>query len=149
MTDLLRKKSFEQKVYDKRWTGMAIFLIFWGCSLQWLSYILPVVISGRPMEIIDIYTTEPTFTIDLAIILPTTIYCGVMLLKKKRIAYQLAPVLLILLTGVAVCVISQTIMHSYFGIVLNISQLLGLVVLFVILGIIALFFNIKLLRHIK
>jgi len=150
MTDLLRKKSFEQKVYDKRWTGTAIFLIFGGCSvLQWLSYILPVVISGRPMEIIDIYTTEPTFTIDLAIILPTTIYCGVMLLKKKRIAYQLAPVLLILLTGVAVCVIAQTIMQSYLGLVLNISQLLGLVVLFVILGIIALFSNIKLLRHTK
>jgi len=97
----------------------------------------------------DIFDFLGLFCVTVAIILPTTIYCGVMLLKKKRIAYQLAPVLLILLTGVAVCVISQTIMHSYFGIVLNISQLLGLVVLFVILGIIALFFNIKLLRHIK
>jgi len=150
MVDLLKKESFEKNVYDKRLTGTAIFLIIGGCSvLQWLSYILPVVISGTPMEIIDIYTTEPTFAIDLAIILPTTIYCGVMLLRKKMIAYQLTPVLLLLLSGVAVCVIFQTIVQSNLGIVLELSHFLGLVILFVALGIIALGLNIKLLKHAK
>jgi len=57
--------------------------------LQWMMHILPAVITGEPMEIIDIYTTEPTFVIDLAIILPTAIYCGIMLIKKRAFAYQL------------------------------------------------------------
>jgi large-conductance mechanosensitive channel len=72
-----------------------------------------------------------------------------MLIRRKTIAYQFAPVLLILLTGVAIVVISQTIVQTALGIVLNLGQLLGLVILFVILGAIALFLNIKLLKHTK
>lgn len=150
MSDLLKKKSFDSELYSKNMTGTAIFIIVAGCSvLQWLAYIMPVVISGKPMEIIDIYTSEPTFVIDLAIILPTAIYCGVMLLKKKAIAYQLAPIMLTLLTGVAVYVIFQTIMQASLGIVLEFTQLIGLVIVFVILGIIAMALNIKLLKHAK
>jgi hypothetical protein len=40
------------------------------------------------MENIDTYTTEPTFAIDLAIILPSALFCGITLLKKKAVAYQ-------------------------------------------------------------
>ncbi|MCL2050692.1 MAG: hypothetical protein FWG91_03020 [Lachnospiraceae bacterium] len=150
MSELLRKKSFDSGLYAKRLTGTALFIIIAGCStLQWIAFILPAVISGEPMEIIDIYTTEPTFVIDLAIILPLALYCGVMLLKKKAVAYQIAPIILTLLTGVAVCVISQTIMQSNLGITIEFAQLLGLVILFVILGIIALFLNIRLLGHFR
>jgi hypothetical protein len=131
-------------------TLTALFLMISGCSvLQWLIFILPSVFTGKPMGIIDIYTTEPTFVIDLAIILPSTFYCGLMLIRRKTIAYQFAPVLLILLTGVAIVVIFQTIVQTALGIVLNLGQLLGLVILFVILGAIALFFNIKLLKYTK
>ena len=148
MSDLLNKKSFESNIYNKKLTGTALFLIISGCSvLQWLIFIFPSVVTGKSMEIIDIYTTEPTFVIDLAIILPSTLYCGLMLIRKKAIAYQLAPVLLILLTGVGIVVISQTIVQTALGLVLTTGQLLGLVILFAILGAIALFLNVKLLRH--
>ena len=148
MIYLLNNKSYESGIYNKKLKGTAIFLIISGCSvLQWLAFIIPSVITGKPMEIIDIYTTEPTFVIDLAIILPATFYCGIMLIRKKTVAYQLAPVLLILLTGVAIIVISQTIVQATLGIVLNIGELLGLVILFVILGAFALGLNIKLLKH--
>lgn len=146
MTDLLRKKSFE-KIYNKKLAGTAIFLLIGGCSvLIWLTFIFPTAISGSPMEIIDIYTTEPTFVIDLAIIFPTALFCGISLLAKKPFAYQLAPVLLTALTGVGACVIAQTIVQSALGIVLNPGQLFGLVISFVILGIVALALNVRLLR---
>lgn len=149
MAELLRSKSFDDALYAKRLTGTAIFMIISGCSvLVWLMFIIPSVVLGKPMEIIDIYTTEPTFAIDLAIIFPSMVFCGIMLLKKKAVAYQLAPVLLTLLTGVGLCVILQTIVQSTLGIVLNAGQLFGLVVSFVILGTIALLLNIKLLRRI-
>lgn len=149
MAELLRRKSFDDALYAKRLTGTALFMIIAGCSvLVWMMFIIPAVASGKPMEIIDIYTTEPTFAIDLAIILPSALFCGIMLLKKKAVAYQLAPVLLTLLTGVGICVIMQTIFQSALGIVLDAGQLFGLVISFVILGTIALSLNIKLLRHI-
>lgn len=112
-----------------------------------MMFIIPSIITGNPIENIDVYTTEPTFTIDLAIILPSAFFCGIMLLRKKTIAYQLAPVLLTLITGVGICVILQTIVQTSVGIVLNAGQMYGLVISFVILGTIALFLNIKLLRH--
>ncbi|MCL2052477.1 MAG: hypothetical protein FWG91_12235 [Lachnospiraceae bacterium] len=150
MGDLLREKSFGNSLYAKRLTGTALFIIITGCSaLQWLAFVLPAVISGKPMEIIDIYTTEPTFVIDLAIILPMALYCGIMLLKKKAVAYQIAPIILTLLTGVALCVIFQTMMHLSLGITIELAELIGLVILFVVLGIIALFLNIRLLGHLK
>jgi len=148
MADLLRKKSFENSLYNKKLTGTAIFIVVAGCSvLQWLAFILPAVFSGEPMEIIDIYTTEPTFALDLAIVFPVTVYCGVSLLKKKAVAYQLAPVILTLFTGVAVCVICQTIIQTNLGIAPEFGQLLGMVVLFVILGVIASALNIRLLKR--
>jgi hypothetical protein len=79
-------------------------------------------IYGQPMEIIDVYTTEPTFVIDLAIILPSVLYCGIALMKKKKAAYQLAPMFLTLLTGVGACVIFQTVMQTALGIVLEPGQ---------------------------
>jgi hypothetical protein len=149
MAELLGSKSFDDALYAKTLTGTATFMIISGCSvLVWLMFIVPSVVSGKPMEIIDIYTTEPTFAIDLAIILPSMLFCGVALLKKKAVGYQLAPVLLTLLMGVGVCVISQTIVQSALGIVLDAGQLFGLVISFVILGTIALLLNIRLLRRI-
>jgi hypothetical protein len=148
-SDLLRAKSFDSAVYEKRFTGTSVFLIIASCSvLVWLEFIVPAVMFGEPMGIIDVYTTEPTFIIDLAIIFPTVMFCGINLLNKKTVAYQLAPVLLILLTGVGVCVIFQTIVQTSLGIVLNPGQLFGLVISFVILGTISLWLNIKLLRRV-
>lgn len=149
MADLLKRRSFNG-LYDKNLKGTALFLIIGGCStLIWLTFIIPTVISNTPMEIIDIYTSEPTFVIDLAIILPTTWYCGFSLLAKKHFAYQLTPVLLTALTGVGVCVIAQTFVQSALGIVLNPEQLFGLVISFVILGAVALGLNSRLLRRLS
>ena len=66
---LLRGRSFGDELYAKRLTGTAAFMIVAGCSvLVWMMFIVPAIISGKPLEIIDVYTTEPTFALDLAII---------------------------------------------------------------------------------
>lgn len=150
MSELLCQKSFTAEFYKKRRTGTGLFLIIGGCStLIWLMFILPAVIDGIPMEIIEIYTTEPTFVLDLAIITPIAIWCGIAVIRRKTVAFQLAPVLLTALTGVGIMVILQTVFQSSFGIVLNPGQLFGLVVSFVILGSIALLLNIRLLRQVE
>lgn len=84
------------------------------------------VLTGASTGFIEIYTTEPTFAIDLGIILPTC-----------------------LIAGVGLCVIFQTVVQTRLGIVLSIGQMTGMVVSFVILGIIALFLNYQLLKYAK
>jgi len=148
MSGLLKEKSFDEALYEKKLTGTAVFIIISGCSvLVWLTFIIPAITSETPTEIFEIYTTEPTFAIDLAIILPSALFCGVMQLRKKAVAYQITPVFLILLTGVGLCVIMQTVVQTSLGIVLETGQMFGLVISFVVLGIIAVLLNIKLLRR--
>lgn len=147
---LLKSDGFDEELYQTKHKGMAIFMIVAGCStLVWMEFIIPVMITGQPMDIIDIYTTEPTFAIDLAIIFPTAIYSGVIILKQREIGYKVASVIMILLSGVGLCVILQTIVQNSLGIVVPIGQMIGLVVSFVILGTIATFLNIKLLKWVR
>ena len=148
LRQLIIDDNIPQNLLNKKLTGTAAFMMISGCStLVWLMFIIPSVVTGMPMEIIEIYTTEPTFIIDLGIILPATFICGIMLLKQKRIGYQLVPILLTLLIVVGMCVISQTIAQMSIGIVLPIGQLIGLVGTFVALGLLALILNTKFLRH--
>lgn len=147
---IITLKSYKENICERHFKGTGIFLIISGCSvLIWLAFILPAVITRQPLETIEIYTTEPAFAIDLAIVLPSTVYCGISLLRKKEIGYKLAPVLLTFLTGVGFCVIFQTIYQTSLGIMLSIGQLFGLIGSFIILGIIAAMLNIQLLKYMK
>lgn len=141
---------FCEALYDKKLKGTALFMIIGGCSvLVWLTFIIPAIISGTPKEFIEIYTTEPTFVLDLGIIFPTCLGTGIGLLKKSKFTYAVASVLLTLITCVGLCVIFQTIVQLQLGVVLEIGQMLGLVLSFVILGIIAIILNYRLFRYTK
>jgi hypothetical protein len=142
------EEAYREEVYERRLTGTGIFLIVSGLSvLIWLTFIVPVMMTGQPMETIEVYTTEPTFALDLAIILPSALFSGIMLLKKRKIGYRIAPVLLTLLTGIGLCVISQTIFQRSLGIALLPGQLFGLVGSFVVLGTVAAALNVRLLKY--
>ena len=147
---ILITENYSEKIWERHFKGTGVFLIISGCSvLIWLIFILPAVFTGQPLETIEIYTTEPTFAIDLAIVFPSTVFCGISLFRKKKIGYKLAPVFLTFLTGVGLCVIFQSIYQASMGIVLPIGSFLGLVGSFIILGVIAFVLNIKLLQYMK
>lgn len=152
MRQVLGAETYTAKAYDRHFRGTGIFLIISACStLVWMSFIIPAIMTGRMeiMETLEIYTTEPTFALDLAVIFPTAILSGIALLKRKRIGYQLAPIVLTLLTGVGACVIAQIAFHTALGIVLPIGQIMGFVGSFITLGAVAVMLNIRLLKHTK
>lgn len=125
-------------------------MIICGISvLMWLQFILPALLSRKPLPNIEVYTTEPTFVLDLAIILPVYVGCGVALFKKKRIGYKLTSILLTFITIVGVIVIGQNLFQSSIGVTIPIEQLFGLVISFAVLGTVATVLNIKFLRNIK
>ncbi|MBE0601242.1 MAG: hypothetical protein IH607_05590, partial [Firmicutes bacterium] len=144
----LRNDTFTEALYQKRQTGTGVFLLISGCSVMvWLSMILPAVMTGEPMEIIERYTTEPTFVVDLGVILPAAVFAGVMVFRRKAIGFQLGSVMMTLLTGVGLCVVFQTVFQSSLGIALAPGQIIGLVGSFVCLGAFAVVLNARLLRY--
>jgi hypothetical protein len=127
---------------DKKFAGTAIFTIIAGCTaLVWLMSILPALFTDKPLDIIDISTTEPTFVIDIGLIFPTCLIGGIMLLKKKQVGYILSPVMLTFLAVIAVTVIGQSAVQLYYGVVISIQQVIGYVVTFVVFGLAAIIIN--------
>ena len=134
----------------RRMTGTAVFLIISGSSvLMWLSFIVPAIVKGVPLADIQTYTTEPTYVLDLAIVLPVYVGCAVALLRKRRIAFVLTPVLLTFIIIIGAVVIGQTVFQQSIGIAIPLPQFIGLVLSFVILGIFALILNIRFLRKMR
>ena len=134
--------TIQPKDKNIKYTGTAIFTMIAGCTvLVWLMSILPTIFTDAPLDIISIYTTEPTFIIDIGLIFPTCFLAGIMLLHKRPMGYILPPIMLIFLMVIAVTVIGQTAMQLRYGVVISIQQAMGYVMTFVGFGLIALIVN--------
>ena len=112
MIDLIKTDNLIDSIFNVKLKGTAIFLTICGLSvLVWLEFIIPAVISGEPLSMIEIYTTEPTFVLDLAIVLPIYLFSAVALLNREKIGYKLTPILLTFITIVGLTVISQNVVQ--------------------------------------
>jgi hypothetical protein len=75
-------------------------------GLLWLSEDLPALLAGnRPQSVVDMaLPTNPVHILDLGFFLPAVITTSLMLLKKKPLAYTLAPafIVFLVLTGIPI-----------------------------------------------
>jgi hypothetical protein len=85
------------------WVLIVTAMLF---GLLWLSEDVPVLLAGTtPQSVIDMaLPTNPVHILDLAFFLPAVIATGVLLLKRKPIAYTVAPsfVVFLILTSVPI-----------------------------------------------
>jgi hypothetical protein len=72
--------------------------------------------------------------------------CGRWILQKKDIGYKAAPLLLNMLVFITLLVIIQRAYCMKLGVEIPIQALISLIISFVILGVIALFLSVKLVR---
>ena len=82
----------ENKVVNSFFTkGMEIFLVLSGFSLfvAWLPDIIPTLIKDSPLALIEVYTTEPTYVLDMGIISPLMFVTYYFCKKEKFIGYVL------------------------------------------------------------
>lgn len=150
LSNLIGSDNVPDILLNRKLSGTAVYMIAAGCSvLVWLTFIIPSIISGKPISTIEIYTTEPTFIFDLGIILPIAVSCGFMLLKRKVLGYKLTPVLLTLITMVGVCVMCQTMVQLSLGIVIHFQEIVGMTATFVVLGAISIMLNLKFLKYLN
>jgi hypothetical protein len=99
-----------QSAYSSRGliTVIAWFLIVTALlfGFLWLSEDVPALLSGsRPASVVDMaLPTNPVHILDLAFFLPAVIVTAVMLLKRKPLAFSVAPafIVFLVLTGIPI-----------------------------------------------
>ena len=131
--------------------GLKIFLIFCGLSLfvAWLPDIIASLINKKSLELIEIYTTQITYVLDMAIISPTIFICLYNLSKGNNVGYILLGIILNMLVMTGIMVIFQTIIPAKAGIELPIGAIITKVGIFVVLAIIAIYYEIKLFKNMQ
>jgi hypothetical protein len=126
--------------------GMKVFLILSGFSLfvAWLPDIIPTLIKDSPLALIEVYTTEPTYVLDMGIISPLMFITYYLCKKEKFIGYVLFRMILIVCLVIGIILPVQTIFQILAGIELPIPALITKVFIFIILAAFALYFDRKL-----
>lgn len=140
------KSWFEQNTPVKA-VGVFLMIIAAAFYILWLSQTLPAVITGAiPAAITsDALLTNPVHVLDYSFFLPLMVIAGVLLIKKNRLGYFLAPMMLVftLITNVnIICLTLVTMERSG-------TNDLTLISVFTFLCILCLFFMAVYLRKRK
>ena len=131
--------------------GAAIFMIVVGLGLAliWLSDAVGAAIANRPPAGLGPYTTIVTYTLDVGIIAVACILAAIQLFRRAPMGYLLSGVLNIMLALVAAMVIGQTVMQLRAGVPLTPGEIIGKSASFVVMGAVAIWLTIVLLRSIS
>ena len=131
--------------------GLSVFLIISGISLfvAWLPDIITSLMNGKSLTLIEIYTTEITYVLDMGIISPMIFICLFLLKKKDGLGDILLAIILKLCEIIGVMILVATLFQTLGGIETPIPVLITKLGIFIILATFAAYFNIKLYRNIK
>lgn len=129
---------------------LKVFLIISGLSLflAWLPDIITSLINGKSLALIEIYTTEITYVLDMGIISPLIFICLFLLKKKDGLGDLLLAMILKMCEIIGVMVLVATIFQTFAGIELPVPVLITKLGIFIVLAAIAAYFNSKLYRNI-
>ena len=129
--------------------GMKIFLIVAGVSLfvAWLPDIVTSIINGTSLELIEVYTTEITYVLDMGIVSPLMFITYYLLKMNSFVGYVLLRMILKICMVVGIMLPLQTVFQLMAGISVPIPALCTKVLIFVMLAGFALYFEHKLKKN--
>lgn len=130
--------------------SFTVFLLLSGIStfVAWFPDIISSFTSGR-LQLIEVYTTEITYILDMGIISPVAFICLYMLKKRDSFGVVLLSVLLIGIIIVGIMMISQTAVQLISGVELPIPVIITKSAIFTALGIYAAVLAKKLYQNIR
>ncbi|MCY1714028.1 hypothetical protein [Caproiciproducens galactitolivorans] len=140
------KAWFEQKVPVKT-VGVFLLVIAAAFYFLWLSQSLPAAVTGGvPASVVSgALPTNPVHALDYSFFLPLIVIAGVLLIRKKRLGYFLAPMMLVFTLITSVNIISLTLVTM----VKSGANGLPLAGVFTVFSLVCLFFMVVYLRKIK
>jgi len=129
-------------------SGLSIFLVLSGAALfaAWLPDIIVSLVNGQSLELIEVYTTNITYVLDMGIISPFVFICLYMIKSRKSQGIVMLSILLTVCAIIGVMLPLQTLFQVLAGIELTAAAIITKVSTFVLLAFWALFFLIKLYR---
>ena len=105
--------------------------------------------NGRSLSLIEVYTTEITYVLDMGVISPLIFICLFLLKKKDGLGDILLAIILKICEVIGVMLPIQTLFQTMAGIKIPIPALVTKLGIFVVLATFAAYFNIKLYKNIK
>lgn len=130
--------------------GIKAFLIVSGIALivAWLPDIIPTIISNSSLPLIEVYTTEITYILDMGVISPLLFICLYYLKNKDGLGDVILAIMLKLCVIIGLILPMQTVFQLIAGIEIPIPALITKVSIFILLSIFASFFNYKFYKNI-
>jgi len=122
--------------------GGVITILVWGLPL------VSALLEGRPPERLDSYTTMVTYALDLAVITPATFICAYLALKHEPLGYVIGAPLLTLIVLLAPQIALSTYFQRAAGVPFTTAEMVGPVGGFIILGLLAAWLFVAVLRSI-
>ena len=114
----------------------------------WLEPLISAFVQGAPPKHLDNSTTRVTDALDLAIIVPSTLLAGGLLLRRNvqgyRISFPLLVLIVMLLPGIALSTANQVAA----GVAFTPGEIVGPISGFLVLGLIAIAIIVVMLRAI-
>lgn len=132
--------------------GLAIFMLVSGLVtlVIWLQPLVGALLQNKAPELLGTYTITITDVLDLSIITPATIIAGVLLLLRRAIlGYLIAFALLVLEVMLAPMITAATISQLSAGIAFSTGAIVGPIMGFLILALVAAWMLVALLRSIS
>ncbi len=122
-------EGFPEKVI-----GIILIVTAVLAGMMWLKRIcVPLIKQEVPGEL-EHYTTLVIQALDLAILLPAGILAGILLMKKNKFGYLLAPVMVIKQMVLVIVIIAMFINQSINGVIIDSSELVIFLLIAVILS---------------
>lgn len=144
-------KLQESQKWDLPTKGIGAFLVISGIGLlvAWLPDIITSLVSGKTLSLIEVYTTEITYVLDLGVISPLMFICLFLLIRKDGLGDIVLAVLLQTYIVIGIMLPIQTLFQVLSGIFIPIPVLITKIGIFVILAAFAMYFNIKLYKNLQ
>lgn len=130
--------------------GIKAYLMLTGIALvlAWMPDILPT-LSGGSLRMIEVYTTEITYVLDIGIIGPLCLVCLHLLNKKDPLGIVILALILKTCIVVGIMMIPQTICQLLSGYEIPLPIFIGKSGSFIALGVFAFYFEKKLYRQLS
>lgn len=131
--------------------GLSVFLLLTGIALfiAWLPDIIISLLNGKSLTLIEIYTTEITYVLDMGILSPLMFICLFLLKKKDGLGDIVLAIILLLCSIIGVMLPIQTLFQALAGIEIPVPALITKIGIFVVLAAFATYYNTKLYKNLE
>ncbi len=146
--DLDRLRAAVAPTLPVRGIAGFLFVTFAGLVVIWLSPIVAGLVEGRPPAVLGTYTTIITFVLDLAVVAPSILLAGLLVLRRSAFGYLLAATVLVVTLLLAPALIAMTAFQLAAGVTFTPGEVIGPVVSFTVIGVAGMVFAAVLLRDV-